>query len=213
MIVNSDNSGLTDEEVQEFEQFCENEGIDSGDLTLPNMEQEPYLTHNNDMNNIGGNVLDFLHYTSEEIEMIRDAQNAFNAIIESKGIRIGIQMWPLVAFEYKMDTGKQIATIPSDEGSDLSELFMAIVDHLIRSSEIFEKRDGIVFLAEETDAWYSNNDRNKINIYSSEELALLSAMKCTGEVLRAESGGYKSIRDDCENGVYITQFGIDQGEE
>lgn len=210
IIVNSDYSGSTDEEIQEFEQFCEKEGINSCDLTLPKMEQEPYFARKNDMNNIGGNVLDFLHYTDKEIDMIRDAQNAFNAIIEPGNVRIGIQMWPLVAFEYKMDTGKQIATIPSDEGCDLSELFMAIVDFCINQSGIYTKRDGIVYLAQETDAWFGTSDRNEIGIYTSEELALLSAMKHTGEVLRAENGGYKSIREECENGVYITQYGLDQ---
>lgn len=210
IIVNSDYSGSTDEEIQEFEQFCEKEGIDSNDLQLLVNEGETYFANKNDMNNIAGNVLDFLHYTSEEIGLIRDAQNAFNAIIEPGDVRIGIQMWPLVAFEYKMSTGKQIATIPSDEGCDLSELFMAIVDFYINQPGIYEKRDGIVYLAQETDIWFSTSDRNEIGIYTSEELALLSAMKHTGEVLRAENGGYKSIREECDNGVYITQYGLDQ---
>ena len=212
VIVNSDESGSSDEEIQDFEQFCEKEGIDSGDLTLLGIDQKPYFADKNDMNNIIGDVLDFLHYTSEEIEMIRDAQNAFNAIIEPGDVRIGIQMWPLVAFEYKMSTGKQIATIPSDEGCDLSELFMSIVDFLIIQSGMFTKRDGIVYLAQETDTWFGTYDRKEIRICTSEELALLSAMKHTGEVLRAENGGYKSIREGCDNGVYITQYGLDEVE-
>lgn len=208
-IKNGDDIGIFPEEIEAFEQFCENEGIDSGDLTLLNMEQEPYLAKN-DMNNVMGNVLDFLHYTSEEIKLIRDAQNAFNRIIKPGNVRIVIQMWPLAAFEHKIDTGKQIATVPSDEGCDLSELFMSIVDFLIIQSGIYPKREGIVFLAQETDTWFGTSDRNEIGIYTSEELALLSAMKYTGEVLRAENGGYKSIREDYEEGVFITQFGLDQ---
>lgn len=148
--------------------------------------------------------------TDAEIELIRNAQNAFNAIVGQKNIRIGIQMWPLVAFEYSMESGRQTAEIPSAEDCDLSELFMSIVNFYIENSGLFEKTDGIVYLAQETDAWFGTSDRKEIGIYTSEELALLSAMKYTGEVLRAENGGYKSIREECENGVYITQYGLDQ---
>lgn len=209
-ILKGDDIGLFPDEIRAFEEFCEKERIDSSDLTLIDNGQEPYFSEQNDMNDIAGNVFEFLHYTSDEIQLIRDAQNAFNAIVESKDIRVGIQMWPLEAFEYKMSTGRQIGTVPFDEGADLPELFMAIADHLIGQSGVFKKHDGIVYLAQETDAWFSTSDRKEIGIYTSEELALLSAMKHTGEVLRAESGGYKSIREDYDGGVFITQYELNQ---
>lgn len=142
--------------------------------------------------------------------LVDEAQKAFNAIIETGNVGIEIQLWPLAAYEYKLDTKKRIATIPSNPGCDLSELLMAIVDFCINQSSIYKKRDGIVYLAQETDVWFGTSDRNEIGIYTSEELAVLSAMKYTGEVLRAENGGYKSIREECDNGVYITQYGLDQ---
>lgn len=142
-------------------------------------------------------------------ELILAAENAFNALLEQKDIRIEIQTEPMAAFEYSA-SGKLTETIPSSEGCDLSELFMSIVDFYIDNFNLFTKEDGIVYLAQETDAWFGTSDRNNIGIYTSEELAVLSAMKYTGEVLRAENGGYKSIREECDNGVYITQYGLDQ---
>lgn len=210
LILEGDETGLLPDEINAFEQFCEKEKIDSSDLTLINTGTEPYFSEQNDMNDIAGNVFDFLHCTDEEIQLIRDAQNAFNVILEPKCIRVGIQMWPLCAFEYSIETGKHTATIPTIEGCDLSELFMSVVDFYIDNSGLFHKEEKTVFLAQETDAWFGTNDRNIIGIYTSQERALLSAMKHTGEVLRAENGGYKSIREEYENGVFITQYGLDQ---
>lgn len=209
-ITDGDDAGLFPEEILALEQFCKKEGIDIKDLGLLSPQQESVFAQTNDMHRAECAVLDYLYYTSNEVEMIRSAQNAFNAILEQKNIRIGIQMWPLVAFEYSMETGRQTAEIPSAEDCDLSELFMSIVDFYIDNSGLFEKADGIVYLAEGTDAWFGAYDRNIIRICTSEELALLSAMKHQGEVLRAENGGYKSIREECENGVYITQYKLDQ---
>jgi len=209
MIVNSDNSGLTDEEVQEFEQFCENEGIDSGDLTLPNMEQEPYLTHNNDMNNIGGNVLDFLHYTQSEIELLRDGQKALKDLVSPIGITLDFQVWPLLC---KITTSDVVITTSDyNTHSDVSEL-LAEVASILEGENLPKDENGNVYVAYQTDVWYSNNDRSMIGIFSSEIQAVLSAMRYTGEILSEDSGGYKSIREEFDCGVFITQYKIDEVE-
>ena len=57
-IINNDYSGLSEQEEKELNDFIK-KNIE-GDLTLEDMNQEPYFSWSNDVNALGSDVLDFV---------------------------------------------------------------------------------------------------------------------------------------------------------
>lgn len=212
LLVNADQSGLTEEEMQEFADFTVREDIeDDTDLKLIDFEQEPYFARKNDMNNIGGDVLDFVYIPQGDIAFACDAKASFNAILSPYGMKIDVELFPLKVMLLKVDTNREIWAI-EDENS-LVVVFSALVDVLLCSQEIFSTEEGVVYIAQQTDAWYSRSDRTFFGVFTSKELAVLSAMKFTEEILVEDSGGYKPIREERSFGVFISECPIDRVEE
>lgn len=60
-LINGDDSGLTDEEIQEVDQYIQSQltraGVNYFDVSLPE-GSEPFFSHNNDIKNQGGTVYD-----------------------------------------------------------------------------------------------------------------------------------------------------------
>lgn len=208
-IFNDDASGLNNDDITAFKQFCKKEDIDYCDLHLLDMDAVAEFSRTNDVNGLGADVLEFIHYTDDEMTLLSEGREALNALCEPHDLKLSIEMFPLVAKLYQNDEETPLAE--TTEHSEVSEMLTEAIDCLIDNfPKTSAQEDMNLYLAQTTDEWYGTSDREIIGIYSSEELALLSAMKYTGEILKYESGGYKSINEEFEQGVYITQYGLDQ---
>lgn len=77
-IINSDTSGMSDEEEEELDQFYLEElsQFKNYTITLKDMEQEPYFARKSDAGFLGGDMLDFVVIVIKE-EAVRDHPTLF----------------------------------------------------------------------------------------------------------------------------------------
>lgn len=148
--------------------------------------------------------------SANEIELLEEANKALNELLNPIGITFEFQECPLLC---KITTPSVVTnTDKYNTHDDVSELLSDVVS-ILQGEDMQKDENGNVFIAWQTDVWYSNSSRDMIGVFSSEIQAVLSSMKYMGEVLREDSGGYKSIREGCDRCAIVTQYKIDEIEE
>lgn len=148
--------------------------------------------------------------SAKEIELLKDGDKALNALMNSIEITLEFQEQPLLC--RIITPSSVISTSDYNTHKSVPELFEDVIS-ILEGENLQKDENQNVFIAWQTDVWYSNSSRKIIGVFSSEIQAVISSMKHTGEVLVEDSGGYKSIREGCDRCVIVTQYKIDEVEE